>query len=100
MSAMWPTTSAEKDVHVIYGSHIAVLTGVESETISIEGINTITDLISKIDENYPGFKGVFMPPGDIFNIRTAINLRRVGQPTRSIIKEDDKIEEGDMLLFW
>ena len=65
-----------------------------------EGINTISDLISKLDEQYPGFKALFMPLDDIFNVRTAIALRRTGQPTQGVIDLQEKIEDGDILLLW
>ena len=100
MCAMWPTTSAKRYAYVKYCLHIAIMAGKESEVISLEGIDTISDLISKLDEQYPGLKELFMPPDDIFNIRTAITLRRVGQPARGIVDPQEKIEDGDILLLW
>ena len=100
MCAMWPTTSKTGHVFLRYCAHIAIMTGKEGETIALEGVNTTSDLISKLDGQYPGFKELFMPPGDVFNARTAITLRRAGQPSRGVIDPQEKIEDGDTLLLW
>jgi len=68
--------------------------------INLEEISTIEDVISKLDEKYPGFKDIFLPPGGIFNSRTAITLTKVGQPGSAVIDQKQKIEAGDVLLFW
>lgn len=83
-----------------YVGHIAVMTGKIREAISLEGVNNISDLILKLDQIYPGLKEVFMPPAGFFNSRTAIILRRVGQASFSIINEEERIENGDILTFW
>ena len=90
----------ERYVYLKYVGHIAVMTGRIREAISLHGVKTISDLISKLDEKYPGFKDVFMPSGGIFNSRTGIILRRSGQPSSAIIDEDKRIEDGDILTFW
>jgi hypothetical protein len=99
MCAMWPTRSKQKHVHIKYVAHIAAMAGKEAETISIEGVNTIADLLFKLDGQYPGFKELFMPKNAIFNVKTAITLRRAGQPARPVINSQEAIEDGDMLLL-
>jgi hypothetical protein len=83
-----------------YVGHIAVMTGKSSEPLSIEGVKSISELLSKLDEKFPGFKEVFMPPGGVFNSRTAIICRRAGQPSFGIIDENQEIRDGDVLTFW
>ena len=87
-------------VYLKYVGHIAVMTGKIREAISLEGVETISDLISKLDEAYSGLKEVFMPPGGVFNSRTAIILRRAGQGSFSIINEEEQIKDGDILTLW
>jgi hypothetical protein len=99
MCAMWSTTSDKKYVYVNYVFPVATITGKEREAISLEGIDTISDLISKLDEKYTGIKDLFIPPNDIFNVRTGITLRR-GQRSRGIGDPGEKIEEGDILTLW
>jgi len=100
MEAIYPRVSEGKYVYLKYVGHIAVMTGKIREAISLEGVKTISDLISKLDEGYPGLKEVFMPPGGVFNSRTAIILRRAGQGSFSIISEEEQIKDGDILTFW
>lgn len=100
MCAMWPTTSDKKYAYVNYLAPIAIMTGKESEVVSLEGIGTVSDLISNLDKKYPGLKNLFMPPDDIFNARTVITLRRKGQPSRGIPDPQEKIEDGDILTLW
>ena len=100
MSEIAPEASEKRHAQLRYGSHIAIMTGKEGEPVSLEGEGTVTDLLSKLDVKYPGIKELFMPPDDIFNIRTAITLRRAGQPTRGIIDPMEKIQDGDILLLW
>ena len=76
------------------------MTGKDGESISLDGVNNISDLLSKLDAKYPGIKELFMPPNDLFNIRTAITLRRAGQPSRGVIDPQEKVEDGDTLLLW
>jgi hypothetical protein len=83
-----------------YVCHIAVMTGKMREVVSLEGISTISELLSKLDEEHPGFKEVFMPPGGVFNSRTAIICRRSGQPSFGVIDEDTPVQRGDLLTFW
>ena len=99
MCAMWPTTSDKKFVFVNYVFPVATMTGKEREAISLEGIETISDLISRLDEKYAGIKDFFMPPDDIFNVRTVITLRR-GQRARGIADPGEKLEEGDIITLW
>jgi molybdopterin converting factor small subunit len=87
-------------VYLKYVGHIAVMTGKIREAINLEGVKTISDLISKLDKEYPGLREVFMPPGGVFNSRTAIILRRAGQGSFSIINEEEQIKDGDILTFW
>lgn len=99
MCAMWPTTSDKKYVFMNYVFPVATMTGKEREAISLEGIETISDLISKLDEKYAGIKDLFMPPDDIFSVRTMITLRR-GQRARGIADPKEKLEEGDIITIW
>ena len=84
MSGNASEVSKKRHAQLRYGSHIAIMTGKEGEPISLEGEGTIAELLSKLDVKYPGIKELFMPPDDIFNVRTAITLRRAGQPTRAL----------------
>lgn len=99
MCAMWPTTSDKRYVYVNYIFPVATMTGREREAISLEGIETIADLISKLDEKYSGIRDLFMPPDDIFNVRTGITLRR-GLQGRGIGDPEEKIEHGDIITLW
>jgi len=92
--------TAKRYVYLKYVGHIAVMTGKIREAISVEGVRTISDLLSRLDEKHPGFKEVFMPPGGVFNSRTAIICRRLGQPSFAVIDEKQEIEDGDILTFW
>jgi hypothetical protein len=83
-----------------YAGHIAILTGKTKEYVDVGDAETILDIIKKLDNRYAGFKEVFMPEGKIFNYNTAIYLRRVGEPTTSIIDENQAVREGDVLFFW
>ncbi|MBW1774568.1 MAG: MoaD/ThiS family protein [Deltaproteobacteria bacterium] len=100
MSEIATEASEKRYAQLRYGSHIAIMTGKEGEPVSLDGVGTISDLLSTLDVKYPGIKELFMPPNDIFNIRTAITLRRAGQPTRGIIDPMEKIEDSDILLLW
>ena len=95
-----PADSKGEFVYLKYLGHIAVMTGKLREPIGLEGVRTISDLISKLDEKYSGLKEVFMPPGGVFNSRTAIILRRAGQGSFSIINEEELIKGGDTLTLW
>ncbi len=92
--------SDEEFVYLKYIGHIAVMTGKTREAISLNGVSTISDLLSKLDEKYAGLKEAFMPPGGVFNSRTAIILRREGQPTFSVINEGEQIKHSDTLTLW
>ena len=99
MCAMWTTSAKEKYVYVNYIFPITTMTGKNREAISLEGIETIADLITKLDEKYHVIKDLFMPPDDIFNVRTAITLRR-GLSARGIGDPGEKLEAGDIISLW
>lgn len=92
--------NAEPYVFAKYVGHIAVMTGKIREPLSLEDVRSISDLLFKLDEKYPGFREVFMPPGGVFNSRTGIICRRAGQPSFGIIDENQEIQDGDVLTFW
>lgn len=98
MKPMWPTTSEKKYANIKYADHIAILTGKEGEAICLDRIETIADVLTVLNNQYPGLKELFMPPDDVFNIRTTIFLNRNGQG-RSIINEHETIQDGDTLLL-
>jgi hypothetical protein len=75
------------------------MTGKTREAVSIDEVNTISDLLSKLDEKYLGLKETFLPPGGVFNSRTGIILRRVNQSS-PVINEDQAIEDGDIISLW
>lgn len=87
-------------VYAKYVGHIAVMTGRIRETLSLQDVGTIADLLGLLEELYPGFREVFMPPGGVFNSRTAIICRRTGQASFGIIDEKQEIRDGDVLTFW
>ena len=93
-------TSEKRYVYMKYVGHIAVMTGKMREAVSLEGVETISDLISRLDKKYAGLKEVFMPHGGVFNSRTAIILRRVGQASFSIVNTQEGIRDGDILTLW
>jgi hypothetical protein len=98
MQPMWPTTSEKRYVNLKYADHIAIMTGKEGEAICLDQIETIANLLTVLDDSYPGIRALFIPPDDIFNIRTTIFLNRKGQG-RSIINEHERLEDGDTLLL-
>jgi len=83
-----------------YVAHIAAMTGKVRESLEFEDGKTINDLIGELDQKYPGIKETFDPVGGVFNSRTVILVRRAGQPTKSIIKKDEEIKDGDVLTLW
>ena len=91
---------SEKSVHLKYVGHIAVMTGKTMESMSLEEQTTIGKLISILDKMHPGFQETFMPPGGVFNSRTAILVRRKGHAPFNLINEDDRVQAGDSLTFW
>jgi len=96
------SNSMKGEAHVLakYVGHIAVMTGRVRELLTLSHIKKISDLLSNLDEKYPGIKEVFMPPGGVFNSRTGIICRRAGQPSFGIIDENQEIQDGDVLTFW
>jgi molybdopterin converting factor small subunit len=95
---MWPTTSENKYVNIKYGAHIAVMTGKEGEAVCIDNISTFEELFSALDKKYPGFKNLFMPPDDIFTVRTMITRNRRGT-VEGIEDPQDTVKDGDTLLL-
>jgi hypothetical protein len=91
--------SEERYAYLKYVGHIAMMTGKVSEAIGIDGIDDMSDLLSRLEEKYPGFKEVFFPSGGVFNSRTGIILRRVSQAS-PVIDSGQKIETGDTITFW
>jgi hypothetical protein len=89
----------ERYAYLKYVGHIAMMTGKVSEAVSIDGIDNISGLLSRLEEKYSGFKEVFLPSDGVFNSRTGIILRRVSQAS-PVIDSGQKIETGDILTFW
>ena len=89
----------KKFAYLRYIGHIAFMTGKIREAVSLDGVDTISDLLSRLDEKYPGFKETFMPPGGVFNSKTGIILRRSNQ-SGPVINEDHGIREGDIISLW
>jgi len=100
MTEIYSKSSAQKYVYVKYIGHITVATGRRAEVVSLEGIETILDILSKLEKKHPGLKELFMPQGGIFNSKTGIHLKRAGQPSVPISNEEQEIKDGDTLLFW
>jgi len=87
-------------VHVKYLCHVMALTGKYAETIEMRG-KTLGDLISELDEKYPGLKDLFIPPEvGILNIRTMIHLVRRSERPRGVVDPNMKLEDGDVLILW
>jgi len=93
-------TGVEIYMHVKYVGHIAVMAGRIRETIALPARSTITDLLSALDKNYPGFKEVFMPVAGVFNSRTGIICRRLAQPGFGVVDENMQLRNGDILTLW
>ena len=87
-------------INLKYAGHIAMLTGKTKEPMDVGEVDSIASVIKQLDKKYCGFKDVFMPKGKIFNFNTSIYLRRIGEPTSSIIDENQKVKKGDVLFFW
>ena len=83
-----------------YVGHIAAITGKVRDSILTEDVENISELLIKLDQKHPGIKETFMPPNGVFNSRTAIVVRRAGYPTYSIVREDEKLHDGDILTLW
>ena len=90
----------ENSVHLQYVGHIAVMAGKTMESMILEEHTTIGKLIAILDEKYPGFQETFVPPGGVFNSRTAILVRRKGRAPFNLIDEEDSVQAGDRLTFW
>lgn len=87
-------------VHVNYLSHIITLTGKYKETIEMRG-GTLGDLISELDEKYPGLKDLFIPPEvGILNLRTMVHLMRIGEAARGVTDPNITLKDGDVLNLW
>jgi hypothetical protein len=89
-----------KNFYLKYLGHIAIMTGKKREALTLDNIDTIDDLLLNLDETYEGFKEVFDPPNGVFNSRTQIILRRLGQPTFPVIDKEEKVQDRDILTFW
>ena len=77
-----------------------VATGKMEEEFQTRG-ETILDLITELDEKYPGLKDIFVPPENrLFNARTAMTLSRPGEPTRGISDPTFKLQDGDTVILW
>jgi hypothetical protein len=88
------------EILVKYGGHISLTTGKMEETCQLNGA-TVMNLIDELDVKYPGFKEMFVPPHyGIMNMRTAIFLRRPGQPAQPILDPGFELHDGDCLLMW
>lgn len=90
----------KKHLFLRYVGHIAFMTGKSREALSVETEEDISGVIARLDERYPGFKDVFIPQGGVFNTRTGIIIRRAGQPTLSVVDEQVKVSDGDIITFW
>ena len=91
--------SGARYAYLKYVGHIAMMTGKVREAVSIDGIENIAGLLSRLEEQYTGFKEVFLPSDGVFNSRTGIILRRVSQ-AGPVIDSGQKIETGDVITFW
>jgi hypothetical protein len=100
MHALYPTKSQEKYAYLTYGSFVPVITGLDKEAIDLEGIKTIEELIAKLDKKYPGIRDIFLPPGGVFNSKTAITLKRAGKPPVPVIDQKQEVEAGDTIFLW
>jgi len=100
MTAKYPTRAAQKYCYLLYGSHICAMTGKDKEAISLEGVSTVEDLLLKLDTAYEGIKDLFIPPGGIFNSKTAILIRRPGESGKPVLDQKEQIKPRDVLLLW
>ncbi len=87
-------------VYLKYAGHIAFLAGKPREAFPVDKGDKISDLLLKLDKYYPGIKEIFMPSGGIFNSKTGIFIRRINQPTFSVMDKNEKIVEGDIITLW
>jgi len=70
------------------------------EALELGAARDVVGLLERLEAAYPGFYGIYHPPGGLFNQNTAIICRRKGAPSFSIMDPGTKIEEGDVLTFW
>lgn len=94
------TQSSPKFAFLKYEGPIAMMAGRTKESISLEGIKNINDLLTKLDEKYPGFKQIFIPPNGIFNSRTGIVVKRPGMLGFPVIDPNAEIKDNDTILLW
>lgn len=85
-------------IQVRYSGHIVCITGKISEIITTEARN-LGVLIKDLDRKYPGLEELFNTRG-IFNLRTMVHLRRIGEPPRAIPDPNFQIRDGDIYLLW
>ena len=100
MTEKYPTRAAQRYCYLLYGSHICAMTGKDREPISLEGVSSVEDLLFKLDAAYEGIKDLFIPPGGIFNSKTAILLRRSGESGKPVLDQKEPIRPRDVLLLW
>jgi len=62
----------------------------------------ISQLLDELDEKYPGFKKLFMPPeyDELLNVRTSIYLKRNGDAPLSINEPTFTVQDGDTYFLW
>jgi molybdopterin converting factor small subunit len=81
-----------------YCTHIAVFTGKLIETIETKA-KTVKDLITELDEKYPGFKELFFVNGK-FNVRTMIYIKKKGAFTLPVIDQMTPLKDFDEVIFF
>lgn len=88
------------NLYVKYAGHISFITGRLKEAVALRGKN-VDDLLSELDEKYPGLKEIFIDPETrILNLRTNIYLRRSGLAAIGLLDREFELSDGDTLMLW
>lgn len=89
-----------KFAYLKYVGRVAAMTGKTKEVKNLDEVHNILDLICNLDDAYPGFKEVFIPPNGVFNSTTGIICRRTGEPSFAVTDRKFIVKDGDVLTFW
>jgi molybdopterin converting factor small subunit len=89
-----------KEIELRYVAHLTALTNETKEQFNSE-VDTIRELISQLNEKYPGFEEIFVQPltGRI-NFNAMIYYSERGDVPVSVIDLNHPIEDRSTITFW
>lgn len=86
-------------LHLKYCARMVVVTGKMEETIETK-IGTIDELISQLEEKYPGLRELFVSNDKgVLNLNSMIFLMRIGEPTVAVVDLKVNLVDGDNLIL-